>query len=144
MPQLPIADKTTLDAVNTKVGATGDVASAAGSIFARLAEMLTNRITAARAAKLDNLDAAVSTAKNTVTVQRGSTTITTADFAGSQNVTITAVTMSKSFVTAFCANAGTGEHCSARLTSATNLALRVNSDGAAVSMIVDWEVVQIA
>lgn len=53
MPDIGIADKTTLDAVNTKMGATGDAANASGSIFARLAEMLTNRLTAARAAFLD-------------------------------------------------------------------------------------------
>jgi hypothetical protein len=53
MPSIGIADKTTLDSVNTKVGATGDAANASGSIFARLAEMLTNRLTAARAAFLD-------------------------------------------------------------------------------------------
>jgi hypothetical protein len=58
MPEIQIADKPTLDSVNTKVGATGDAANAAGSIFARLAEMLTNRLTAARAAFLD---AAIST-----------------------------------------------------------------------------------
>ncbi|HBV95628.1 MAG: hypothetical protein JL50_10065 [Peptococcaceae bacterium BICA1-7] len=70
MPQLPIADKTTLDLVNTKVGATGDAANALGSIFARLAEILTNRLTAARAAFLDvavSSRAPASTALSTAT-----------------------------------------------------------------------------
>jgi hypothetical protein len=51
--KLFVADKPTLDSVNAKVGATGDAANASGSIFARLAELLTNRLTAARAAFLD-------------------------------------------------------------------------------------------
>lgn len=64
-----IADKETLDAVNTKAGATSDAGgtATAGSIFAKL-NALINSIathvaawTAARAAKMDNLDATVST-----------------------------------------------------------------------------------
>lgn len=68
-----IADKQTLDTVNTntadtraKVGATGDTggSATAGSIFAKINAIISHLLTnwtAARAAKVDNMDAAVST-----------------------------------------------------------------------------------
>lgn len=63
-----IADKITLDSVNTKVGSSGDTGATTttGSLFAKI-NSLTSRVAAfvanwteARAAKVDNLDAAVS------------------------------------------------------------------------------------
>jgi len=42
------------------VGNLNDAANASGSVLARLAELLTNRLTAARAGYLDRLDAAIS------------------------------------------------------------------------------------
>lgn len=63
-----IADKVTLDSVNTKVGSSGDTGATTttGSLFAKI-NSLTSRVAAfvanwteARAAKVDNLDAAVS------------------------------------------------------------------------------------
>ena len=60
-----LADKPTLDEVNSKVGTTGDAASGT-SLFAKvnnLLNTLANHVaawTSARAAKMDNLDAAIS------------------------------------------------------------------------------------
>lgn len=63
-----IADKTTLDEINTKVGATNNTGgtASAGTIFAKLNAIISNIAshvaawTAARAAKVDNLDTTVS------------------------------------------------------------------------------------
>ena len=63
-----IADKQTLDDVNSKVGATGNTGgtASAGTIFGKLNAIISNIAahvaawTAARAAKVDNLDAKVS------------------------------------------------------------------------------------
>lgn len=63
-----IADKQTLDAVNAKAGATTDTGgtATAGTLFGKINTLITNiaahvaNWTAARAAKVDNLDAAVS------------------------------------------------------------------------------------
>ena len=60
-----IADKPTLDEVNSKVGTTGDAASGT-SLFAKVNNLLNTLAnhaaawTSARAAKMDNLDAAIS------------------------------------------------------------------------------------
>lgn len=42
-----------VDALESNLGTTGDVANASGTVLARLAELLTNRLTAARAGYLD-------------------------------------------------------------------------------------------
>ncbi|KJR97942.1 MAG: hypothetical protein VR68_11565 [Peptococcaceae bacterium BRH_c4a] len=42
-----------VDTLETNLGTTGDAANAAGTVLARLAELLTNRLTAARAGYLD-------------------------------------------------------------------------------------------
>ncbi len=55
-----------VDTLETNLGTTGDAANAAGTVLARLAELLTNRLTAARAAKLDYLDGAISTIINRI------------------------------------------------------------------------------
>lgn len=62
MPQLPIADKTTLDAVNAKAGTNTDAAGTT-TLFARLKQIydyLTGNLSSTRAAKIDNLNATVS------------------------------------------------------------------------------------
>ncbi len=62
MPQIGIADKTTLDAVNTKAGTNTDAAGTT-TLFARLKQIydyLTGNLSSTRAAKIDNLDAAIS------------------------------------------------------------------------------------
>lgn len=56
--QLPIADKTTLDAVNTKAGTNVDAAGTT-TLFARLKQIydyLTSNLSAARAAKIDAIN----------------------------------------------------------------------------------------
>ena len=53
MAQLPIADKTTLDTVNTKIGASTDTANASGTTGFGLWKFLTSTWTAAKAAFLD-------------------------------------------------------------------------------------------
>jgi hypothetical protein len=74
MPSFGIADKITLDAVKTavdliktytdsletNVGSDVDAASASGSVHAKLKQLLSD-YTTARAGKIDNLDAAIST-----------------------------------------------------------------------------------
>ncbi len=62
MPQIGIADKTTLDTVNTNVGSNADAASSTGSVHAKIKELRTlvddleTRLTAVRAGYLDYLN----------------------------------------------------------------------------------------
>lgn len=62
MPNLSIADKATLDAINTKAGTNTDGAGTT-TIFARLKQIydyLTGNLSSTRAAKIDNLDVTIS------------------------------------------------------------------------------------
>lgn len=49
-----------VDTLESNLGTTADAANASGTVLARLAELLTNRLTAARAGYLDRLDTTIS------------------------------------------------------------------------------------
>jgi hypothetical protein len=49
-----------VNALQSNIGTTSDAANASGSVLARLAELLVNRLTSARAGNLDRLDATIS------------------------------------------------------------------------------------
>lgn len=66
-----------VDALESNLGTTGDAANANGTVLARLAELLNNRLTAARAAKLDQITAWQSKQPNFIANKVASTTYTT-------------------------------------------------------------------
>ncbi|MHB9004883.1 MAG: hypothetical protein ACYC6C_12645, partial [Coriobacteriia bacterium] len=79
----------------------------------------------------------------TMTVQRGSSAITTASYIGALDITISAVDMAKTWVRA--ASASTNVNAvSSKLTTATNLNISVHTNTAAQATTLDWEVIQIA
>jgi len=137
------------DTLETNLGTTADVANAAGTVLARLAELLTNRLTAARAGKLDNLDALISSRAGAVSVQRGLTAIGTG--LSFVDVTITAVNTAKSFVSfsGFRNNRaqaliGNEDFGIAYLTSSTTLQVSRASSSTVSTITIPWEVVQFA
>ena len=165
MPQILIADKTTLDSVNTKVGATGDAANASGSIFARLAEILTNRLTAARAAFLDvaiSSRAPASTALSTATwtaarasyldqiptintkagiksLQRG---LAAVSGSSSIDITIATVDTTKTVVSLLSSgNVGTGYIFSLQLLNATTLRIVISPSSFSAGNL-SWQVIE--
>lgn len=92
MPNLPIADKDTLDNVNSNVGAGSDAATAA-TLFGRIAQAynhLTSYLSSTRMAKIDTIDTSVSTANtniNTANTRIG----TSSDTASSSGTTLFAL-----------------------------------------------------
>lgn len=107
-------------------------------------DRLINDLTAIRAGKLDNLDIAVSNAKNAVSVQRGQTILSS----GTQlDIVISPIDVAKSFVTVCIRNAdGAGSndvyHVTAHILD--SVTLRLTRYQAGVNYYCIWEVVQIA
>lgn len=134
-----------VDTLETNLGTTGDAANAAGTVLARLAELLTNRLTSTRAGYLD---AAISTAKNTVTVQRGYTSLPANT--NTTTAAITSVDTGKSFISSssegdITTNVHNG-HITARLTDSITVSFSRlgGATGNYGAGTIAWEVVQIA
>jgi len=111
-------------------------------------EILLNRLTEARANNLDNLDAPVSSAGNTVIVQRGISTLSSASNAEvTLDVSISPVDMSKSFVVVGAfgnVTGGTNSSLIPRAYLLNNTTLRIVCLRYNQDPVVPWEVVQIA
>lgn len=118
-----------VDTLETVVGTTGDAANASGTVLARLAELLTNRLTAARATKMDNISA--------TTVVRGSTSLDTST--ASIDVTIASVITAKSWVNVSNTSGSNGT-AAALLVNGTTVRL-THSTGWQTD-VAYWEVVQ--
>ncbi len=118
------------------IGAMTDAASATGSALARLAELLTNRLSATRAAKLDNLDATISS-RLTASVK------SVQEIAGAgPTITISSVTVAKSHceTRGYSTTAGSGQPLglvSGRITAATTVTTLLQWTGSAYLTVVE-------
>ena len=167
MPQLPIADKTTLDDVNAKTGTNTDAAGTT-TLFARLKQIydyLTGNLSTTRAAKIDNLNATISSRATASSVwTNGTRTLTSmpsviksiqrGTFKGnmeagsSVSIPISEVNTSKAFVNlpTSAARSSSTFHLgslSARLRSSTLLYLKwSNTYDGDFTREISWEVIE--